>query len=130
MSDPSMVQTKRRIPDPEINGKATSTYSRTSRGRRPFSIKNRADLDAAIANGCPRCGYKGPAMKFTNPEQGGRTPPTMVFSSRQQFTKAMKTSTMLCANCHVETYPHHRCNKRAETVGISLANTLAAIAEE
>lgn len=119
-----------RIPDISGDGKTSCTYSRGSRKHRAFAISNRADLDAAIAKGCPQCGYKGPTMKFTNLEQGGRTPPTMVSSSRAQFLKAMKTSTMLCANCHGETYPHHRCNKRAETVGISLANTLAAIAAE
>lgn len=128
MFDP-MRQRVCRIPDPEIVGTHTETYRKGSRMRRPFTLLNRKDLDAALATGCPLCGYKGTALRFFS--AAGRTPPTVVHSSRTLFLKTLHESQLMCCNCYVEAHGFTHTRKgRAHTTGIDMSNTLSAIALE
>ena len=116
---------------PVINPSAVLTRTRGSRIHRPFVKKNATDLQAKLSAPCPRCGYTGPAIRI-HPRDGGRHPSTSVHSSRTAFVKALLNSDIMCCNCSVEVHGKPRPNpkRRAATWGISLANTLAAIADE
>lgn len=128
MFDP-MTQRVCRIPDPEIIGTNTETFRKGSRLRRPYTVQNRKDLALALAAGCPRCGYRGTSMRFFSPS--GRTPPTVVHSSRSMFLKTLQESLLMCCNCYTEAYGFTHTRKgRAHTTGIDMSNTLAAIALE
>jgi len=115
---------------PEINPNTVLTRTRGSRLHKPFCVKNCRDLDAKVAEPCPRCGYTGPAIDIRQLD-GSRSVTTLVYSSRASFLRALASSIFLCANCMIEVHGRvdRKQKKRVMTWGISLANTLAAIDE-
>ena len=80
---------------------------------RPFVERNKEALrQRKHEKGCDRCGYKGPAVYFFQPD-GQRSCAQDVYVSERIFLTKLKQARALCFNCHCEESPPKFVTKKS-----------------
>jgi hypothetical protein len=87
---------------PESRGSAPDATPKRAWKTRPFVERNRADMRARkFERGCDRCGHKGDAIYFIQPD-GTRSCAQDLYVSRRKFVAKLAAARALCYNCHHE----------------------------
>jgi hypothetical protein len=109
----------RHIPTPEERSRVTRSYVT----RNKLTLHNRK-----FEKGCDRCGYKGEAIYFIQPD-GERSCAQDLYVSEKLFLKKLHQATALCYNCRREAMPPKVVRKRSCKV-VHSTPTLAKLASD
>jgi hypothetical protein len=93
---------------PDNRDSGVEVPPRRAHKTRPFVARNKAELEARkTERGCDRCGYRGHAIYFVQPD-GTRSCAQDLYVSRRRFVAKLAVARALCYNCHHDEVGRHK----------------------
>jgi hypothetical protein len=100
------------------------------RRTKPFVIRNKAKLDKRkFEEGCYKCGYKGPAIYFLQPD-GDRSCAQDLYVSEKKFLQKLRLARAVCYNCHREEIKPEAPKHKVSCKVVHSTPSMARLAEE